>query len=118
MATLDEIVLTNLKQQILAPDRIAEILKSLMERQATKSESVGRRLLTLQREVSDTEDRLKRLYRSTEDGIVELDDILRERTSTLKSERKRAKAALDCALVPMRHGRGNRYPEDRCLRAP
>lgn len=97
VATLDEIVLTNLKQHVLAPDRIAEILKSLMERQATKSESVGRRLLTLQREVSDAEDRLKRLYRSIEDGIVELDDILRERTVTLKSERERAKAALDRA---------------------
>ncbi|WP_371422029.1 recombinase family protein [Tardiphaga sp.] len=97
VATLDEIVLTNLKQQVLAPDRIAEILRSLMERHATKSESVDRRLLTLQREVSDAEDRLKRLYRSIEDGIVELDDILRERTASLKSERERAKAALDRA---------------------
>ncbi len=29
-----------------------------------------------------------------EDGIVELDDILQERTATLKSQRERAKAAL------------------------
>jgi site-specific DNA recombinase len=36
-------------------------------------------------------------YRSIEDGIVEIDDILRERTVTLKSERERAKAALDRA---------------------
>jgi site-specific DNA recombinase len=34
---------------------------------------------------------------SVEDGIVELDDILRDRTATLKSERERAKAALDRA---------------------
>ena len=96
-AVLDEIVLTNLKLRILVPDRIADLLRSLVERQAARSESVDRRLLTLQREVSDTEDRLKRLYRSIEDGIVELDDILRERTATLKSERERAKAALDRA---------------------
>jgi site-specific DNA recombinase len=96
-ATLDEIVLINLKQHVLAPDRIANLLRSLTERQAAKSESTDRRLLTLQREVSDTEDRLKRLYRTIEDGIVELDDILRERTATLKSERERAKAALDRA---------------------
>jgi site-specific DNA recombinase len=89
--------LTNLKLRILVPDRIADLLRSLVERQAARSESVDRRLLTLQREVSDTEDRLKRLYRSIEDGIVELDDILRERTATLKSERERAKAALDRA---------------------
>jgi site-specific DNA recombinase len=95
--TLDEIVLTNLKQRVLAPDRIADLLKSLMERQTAKSASVDQRLLNLQRELSDAEDRLKRLYRSIEDGIVELDDILRERTTTLKSQRERAKAALDHA---------------------
>lgn len=95
--TLDEIVLTNLKQRVLAPDRIADLLKSLTERQVPKSESADCRLLSLQREVSDAQDRLKRIYRSIEDGIVELDDILRERTATLKSERERAKAALDRA---------------------
>jgi hypothetical protein len=96
-ATLDEIVLVNLKQHVLAPDRIADLLKSLMERQAAKSESADLRLLTLQREVSDADDRLRRLYRSIEDGVVEIDDILRERTASLKSERERAKAALDRA---------------------
>ncbi|WP_197688441.1 hypothetical protein [Bradyrhizobium lablabi] len=94
---MDDIFLINLKQHVLASDRIADLLSSLTERQAAKSESTDRRLLTLQREVGDTEDRLKRLYRSIKDGIVELDDILRERTATLKSERERAKAALDRA---------------------
>jgi hypothetical protein len=56
---------------------------------------VDHRLLTLQKELSDTKDRLKRLYRSFEDGIVELDDILRERTGALKAQRERARAALD-----------------------
>ncbi|MBC9880077.1 recombinase family protein [Bradyrhizobium sp. INPA01-394B] len=96
-ATLDEIVLTNLKQRVLAPDRIAELLKSLIERQAAKSEAADDRLLALQKELTDCDDRLKRLYRSIEDGIVELDDILRERTAALKAQRERAKAALDHA---------------------
>ena len=96
-ATLDEIVLTNLKQRVLAPGRIADLLKSLMERQAAKSESADGRLLGLQKELTDCEDRMKRLYRSIEDGIVELDDILRERTAALKAQRERAKAALDHA---------------------
>jgi hypothetical protein len=47
--------------------------------------------------------RHKRLYRSIEDGIVQIDDILREHTATLKSERKRAKAALDRARGSMRY---------------
>jgi site-specific DNA recombinase len=53
--------------------------------------------MALQNELTDTEERLKRLYRSIEDGLVELDDILRERTATLKSQRERVKAALDRA---------------------
>jgi len=63
----------------------------------SRAESADRRLLDLQRELSDAEDRLKRLYRSIEERIVELDDILRGRTATLKSQQERAKAALDHA---------------------
>jgi hypothetical protein len=96
-ATLDGIVVSNLKQRLLTPDRLAALLQMLADRQAAKTEAVDRRLLGLQREVADCEERLKRLYRSIEDGIVELDDILRERTATLKLQRERAKAALDRA---------------------
>lgn len=60
-ATLDDIVLTNLKARVLAPDRIADLLKSPIERQAAKSESAGQRLMALQKELSDAEERLKRL---------------------------------------------------------
>jgi chromosome segregation ATPase len=72
-------------------------LQTLADRQSAKSEAVDRRLLGLQREVADCDERLRRLYRSIEDGIVELDDILRERTAALKSQRERAKAAFDRA---------------------
>jgi site-specific DNA recombinase len=70
-------------------------LQTLADRQAAKTEAVDRRLVTLQREVTDCDERLRRLYRSIEDGIIEHDDILRERTAMLKSQRERAKAALD-----------------------
>ena len=96
-ATLDGIILSNLKERLLTPDRLAQLLHTLADRQAAKTEAVDRRRLTLQREVADCDDRLRRLYRSIEDGIVELDDILRERTAALKSERERANAALDRA---------------------
>jgi hypothetical protein len=68
-----------------------------MERQAVKSESADQRLFALQREVSEAEDRLKRLYHSIEDGIVELDDNSAGTDAALKSQRERAKAALDRA---------------------
>jgi hypothetical protein len=42
-------------------------------------------------------DRLRRLYRSIEDGIVELDDIPHEHTTAVMSQRDQAKATLDRA---------------------
>ena len=94
-STLDDIVVSNLKERLFTPDRLAELLQSLVSRQSAKNEAVDDRLCSLQKEVQETEERLKRLYRSIEDGIIELDDILRERAANLKSERERAKAALD-----------------------
>ncbi|MEW6397467.1 MAG: recombinase family protein [Pseudomonadota bacterium] len=95
--TLDEIVVSNLKQRLFAPERLAELLQTLADRRSAKSLAEDNRLVSLRHQLSETEERLKRLYRSIEDGIVELDDILRERTATLKSEHERAKAALDRA---------------------
>ncbi|EFI52804.1 recombinase family protein [Afipia sp. 1NLS2] len=95
--TLDEIVVSNLKQRLFAPERLAELLQTLADRRSAKSLAEDNRLVSLRHQLTETEERLKRLYRSIEDGIIELDDILRERTSTLKSEHERAKAALDRA---------------------
>jgi hypothetical protein len=94
------------QHRLLTPERLTSVLEILADRQSAKTDAVDRRLVSLQREVSDTEERLRRLYRSIEDGIVELDDILRERTTSLKSERERAKAAYDraraqCGTVAM-----------------
>jgi hypothetical protein len=48
-------------------------------------EMLDRRFLMLQPEVTDCDERLRRLYLSIENGIVALDDIFRERTAPLKS---------------------------------
>lgn len=89
--------MTNLKQRVLVPDRIADLLKSLIERQATKRKSAADRLLALQKELTGCEDRMKRLYRPIEDGIVELDDILQERTAALKAHGSRPRRS---SIVP------------------
>jgi hypothetical protein len=41
--------------------------------------------MALQREVTDVEDKLKRLYRLVEDGITDLDDVLDDRLNNLKA---------------------------------
>src|ERR1035437_8093133 len=44
-ATLDGIIISNLKQRLLTPDRLAALLRSLADRQAAKTDAVDRRLL-------------------------------------------------------------------------
>jgi site-specific DNA recombinase len=51
--------------------------------------------MALQREMIDADDKLKQLYRLVEDGLTDLDEVLKERPNALKADRDRAKAALE-----------------------
>ena len=94
-ATLDGIVLKNLKERLLTPERLASVLQALSTRQASQVGGVEKRLLLLQREITDSDERLKRIYRSIENGVAEEDDILRDRIAELKDKRGHANAALE-----------------------
>jgi hypothetical protein len=94
MDKLDRMVTDHLLERLFKPERIALILASLSSRRAELAAAVNTRKSTLQREVVDAEDRLTRLYRLVEDGL-DVDEVLKERLTTLKADRDRAKAALD-----------------------
>jgi site-specific DNA recombinase len=104
MDKLDGLVTDHLVEQLFHPERLAGILGSLTARRAEKAESVNRRVMALQREVTDAEDKLKRLYRLVEDGITDLDDVLKDRLNNLKAERDRAMAALEAAKYQIAPG--------------
>jgi site-specific DNA recombinase len=95
MDKLDGLVTDHLVERLLHPERLAVLLSSLKARRADKAESENKRIMALQREATDAEDRLKRLYRLVEDGVTGLDDVLKERLNQLKADRDRAKAALE-----------------------
>ena len=56
-----------------------------------KSSRSRRRVSALQTEVTETEEKLKRLYKMVEDGVTDFDDILKDRLAKL--DRDRAKTA-------------------------
>ena len=95
MDRLDGLVTDHLVEQLLHPERLSAMLSSLKTRRADKAESENKRIMTLQREATDAEDRLKRLYHLVEDGLTDLDDVLKVRLNQLKADRDRAKAALE-----------------------
>lgn len=88
-------VVDHLSRRLYTADRLNAILAASFSRRAEKAAEVDERAAALHREVSDTADKLKRLYRNVEDGVAELDDILRDRIASLKSDRERAQTALD-----------------------
>ena len=97
MQKLDTLVTEHLMERLFRPERVAEILASLSARRSEKSESLNGRLMALQREMVDADDKLKRLYRLVEEGLTDLDEVLKDRLNTLKMERDRAQAALERA---------------------
>ncbi len=97
MSYLDDLVLKALDERLFTPERLAQVLSALVARRATRAEAVDARLVALQGEVYGAKEKLRRLYKLVEDGLAEMDDILRERITILKAERERAQAALDRA---------------------
>lgn len=95
MHTLDNLVTDHLMDRLFKPERLAQMLGALSARRAQQTQAINGRIMALQREVADCDDKLTRLYRLVEDGLTELDEVLKDRLNTIKAERDRAKAALE-----------------------
>ena len=97
MDRLDELVVENLSERLFTTVRLAEMLSSISASRAAKAAEVDQRVIRLQGELTETETRLKRIYAMVEDGVAEMDDILRDRIASLKLDRERIQASLDRA---------------------
>jgi site-specific DNA recombinase len=95
MAKLDSIIIENVKERLFTPERLTTILETLLERQSANDRAVQDRRAALTAELAAKGEKLKRLYRAIEDGIVDLDGHLKERIETLKTERDITQASLD-----------------------
>jgi site-specific DNA recombinase len=95
MAKLDGLIIENVKERLLTPERLAKILESLCERQRVKDRAAVDRRAALAGELASMNEKLNRLYRAIEDGIVDLDAQLKERVDALKTQRDVAQASLD-----------------------
>jgi len=97
MQRLDTGVVGALKENLFTRERLTELLSSLAERRAARAVAVNSRLVALQAEVTNAEQKLKRLYQSIADGVIDLDDLLADQIAILKADREKAKAALERA---------------------
>ena len=94
MDRLDYLVTKHLMEKLLSTERLWDLLSTLATRRVERAAAVDSRLAALEREASNAEDKLKRLYKLVEDGVAEMDDLLKDRIASLRHDRDRTREAL------------------------
>jgi site-specific DNA recombinase len=95
MDRLDQLVTSHIADYLLVPDRVADLLAEIVNRRAMAGGEVQDRIDQLSREASNAKDKLQRLYALVEDGVTDLDEVLKVRLADIKADRDRARSALD-----------------------
>lgn len=93
MDKLDHLVAGHLEDRLLQPKRLETILSSLLDRRQERAERRREHLAELNRRITETDQRLNRLYDAIESGVAALDDVgLKDRIANLKAIRDQATA--------------------------
>ena len=93
MDKLDYLVARHLEERLLQPKRLETILSSLLDRRQERAERRREHLADLNRRITETDQRLGRLYDAIETGVAALDDMgLKDRIANLKAIRDQAAA--------------------------
>jgi site-specific DNA recombinase len=95
MDRLDQLVTSHIADYLLLPGRVADLLAEIVKRRAMASGEVRDRIDLLSREARTAEDKLRRLYTLVEEGVTDLDEVLKVRIADIKADRDRARSALD-----------------------
>ena len=104
MDRLDDLVTETIATRLMQPDRIAGLLSALLQQRAEEASTVDERIGRLEHEAREVEERLSRLYRAIEDGVAELDDMLKDRIASLKAEREKTRGHFLLAAVSKHRG--------------
>ena len=102
MDKLDHLVADHIADRLLQPSRLETILASIIDRRQERTERRREHLAELTRRITETDQRLNRLYDAIENGGADLDDSgLKERITGLKAIREQAKADAERIQVAL-----------------
>ena len=102
MDKLDHLVASHLEERLLQPKRLETILSRLLDRRQERTERRREHLAELHRRITETDQRLGRLYDAIESGVAALDDIgLKDRIAGLKAIRDQATADAERIQVTL-----------------
>ena len=105
MDKLDHLVADHLEKRLLQPERLEVILAGVLDRRQERTERRREHLVELHKRITETEQRLNRLFDAIESGVANpADSGLKERIAGLtairdqaRADAERAQAALDNA---------------------
>ncbi|BBE51261.1 Recombinase [Ferriphaselus amnicola] len=88
MEKVDQIVIEQLANRILAPDRIQSMMETLRQRIQARKDVRHTRVSDLERQLKAQDERQHRLLEAIESGIVELDELTHQRMQNIKTARE------------------------------
>ena len=93
MAKLDNLVAGHIEHRLLTPERLEEVLASVLDRRQERTERRRAHITELNKRATEADLRLKRLYDAIETGVADLGDPgLKERIAGLQAIRDQAQA--------------------------
>jgi site-specific DNA recombinase len=100
MEKLDNLVAEHIADRLLRPERLEEVLASVLDRRQERAVRRREHIAELNKRATETDTRLKRLYDAIESGVADLDDpALKERILGLKAIRDQAQADAERAAT-------------------
>ena len=88
MDMLDGLVLDQLCDKVLEPERLKSVVEALIARSSTNQDKLQSDLKTLKRKKRKVDDRVEALYEAVEERRLEISATLRKRQSKLEQERE------------------------------
>ena len=102
MEKLDSLVAEHIADRLLQPERLEEVLASVLDRRQERAERRREHIAELNKRATETDLRLKRLYDAIEAGVADLDDPAlkeRSRASRRSATRRRPTPARAAAML-------------------
>jgi site-specific DNA recombinase len=98
MEKLDRIVADHIERRLLQPNRLEQILLSVLDRREERAQRRQSHIAELRKRAAEADAKLKRLYDAIENGIADLSDpMLKDRIAELKTIRDQAHADAERA---------------------
>ncbi len=102
MEKLDNLVASHIEERLLQPERLEEVLASVLDRRQDRADRRRQQIAELNQRAAETDLRLKRLYDAIESGVADLGDpALKDRIAGLKAIRDQARTDAERAQATL-----------------